>query len=127
VSISTGERSECKARVLAIRLEQLWGQLATTYEIDTIRGYPSSSFHHAAEALRFDSRYSSALGTTNSALPQSKQTISCEYTKTACLSMFSSPERRMPVSALNVSMLIDPHELQNIGASTKVGSEVEGG
>src|SRR5580692_9982696 len=64
--------------------------------------------------LRFGSRCSSALGTTNSALPQSKQTISSEYTKTACLSMFSSPERRMPVSALNSSRLADPQDLQSI-------------
>jgi len=29
----------------AIRLEQLWDQLVTTYEVDTFCGYPLSSFH----------------------------------------------------------------------------------
>jgi DNA-binding NarL/FixJ family response regulator len=29
----------------AIRVEQLWDQLVTTYEVDTLCGYPLSSFH----------------------------------------------------------------------------------
>src|SRR6266853_1727603 len=73
--------------------------------------------HHAANASRCGSRRSSALGTTNSALPQSKQTISSENRKTAGLSMFFKPSRRMPVSALNLSRLIDPHDLQDIYSS----------
>src|SRR6267154_3251121 len=70
--------------------------------------------HHAANASRCGSRGSSALGTTNSALPQSKQTISSEYTRTEGLSMFFSPGRRMPISPMNLSRLIDPQDLQDI-------------
>jgi CheY-like chemotaxis protein len=36
--------SEGKADA-AIRVEQLWGQIATTYEVDTLCGYALSSFH----------------------------------------------------------------------------------
>jgi hypothetical protein len=37
----------------AIRLEQLWDQMARTYDIDILCGYPLSSFHRAQDSHVF--------------------------------------------------------------------------
>jgi hypothetical protein len=39
----------------AIQVEQLWDQLVTTYELDTLCGYPLSSFHGEEDAHVFRS------------------------------------------------------------------------
>jgi hypothetical protein len=39
----------------AIRLEQLWDQVVTTYEVDTLCGYPLSSFHGEQDEHIFQS------------------------------------------------------------------------
>jgi DNA-binding NarL/FixJ family response regulator len=44
--------SEGKADA-AIRLEQLWDQMARTYEVDILCGYPLSSFHRAQDSHVF--------------------------------------------------------------------------
>jgi hypothetical protein len=76
--------------------------------------------HPDAWALPLVSRRNSPnsfSGTTNSDVPQSKQTISCGNIQTVGLSMFFSPGERMPISPMNVCWLTDPHDLQGMLAS----------
>ena len=53
-------------------------------------------------------------GTRNSAVPQSKQTMSSGKTHTTGLSMFFSPGKWMPISPVNLLWLTDAHDLQGI-------------
>jgi len=68
-------------------------------------------------ASPFWSWRNSASGTTKFAIPQFKQTTTSENTHTTDLSIFFSPGKWMPISALNLFWLTDPHDLQGIPAS----------
>lgn len=68
-----------------------------------------STLSHPAVAEHFASNRNSASGTVNSAFPHSKQTISSGNTQAVGLSMFFSPGERMPISAMNLVVLNDPH------------------
>jgi|SRR5216684_4411375 len=68
----------------------------------------------AAATSPFASWRSSASGTANWAVPQSKQTTSSGNTHTTGLSMFFSPGKWMAISAVNLLWLTDPHDLHGM-------------
>ena len=128
----------------AIRFEQLGNDLTKTYKVDMLCAYPFSSFqgeeasvssaasvrntqpfiltevvriipYYPAAALSlFASCRSSASGTSNSAVPQSKQTTISGNTHTTGLSISFSSGKWMAISAVNLLWLIDAHHLQGI-------------
>src|ERR1700676_4829560 len=73
---------------------------------------------HPAEALspfaRSRNLANSSSGTTNTAVPQYKQTTSSGNTHTTGLSMFLSPGECMPTSAVNLRRRTDPHDLHRM-------------
>src|ERR1700752_824539 len=64
----------------------------------------------AAAASPLASWPNSSSGTTNSAVPQSKQIASLGDTQTTGFLIFSSPGKWMPISAVNSRSLTDPQD-----------------